>query len=277
MQLSQHVSFIGSGNMASALIRGLISAGRCRPDQIVASDIRAEALAALAASHGVRTTVDNGQAASEGDVIVLSTKPQVLPGVLLQLAPHVSPEAIVISIAAGVPTSVIEARLPKGTRVIRAMPNTPALVGAGATAIAAGSTSSDADMNVAGAIFESVGIVERVSEPLLDAVTGLSGSGPAYVFLLVEALARAGTELGLPPVSAARLAAQTVFGAGQLLHQSGEPPHELRRKVTSPAGTTAAGIERLERLDFPGIVANAVRRAAERAAELGAEAARSAS
>lgn len=274
MRLTQRVSFIGSGNMASALIRGLISAGTCDAERILAADVRPDALAQLSAAHGIRTSSDNARAARESDVLVLSTKPQVLPAVLQELAPHLAPEAIVISIAAGVPTAVIEARLRPGTRVVRAMPNTPALVQAGATAIAAGSAAGDAEMKIAQLIFESVGIVERVPEALLDAVTGLSGSGPAYVFLLVEALTRAGSELGLSPSSAARLAAQTVVGAGKLLQQSGEPPSELRRKVTSPAGTTAAGIERLEQLDFPGTVVSAVRRATERAAELGAEAAR---
>jgi pyrroline-5-carboxylate reductase len=207
-------------------------------------------------------------------VIVLSTKPQVLPAVLAQLAPVLPPRALLISIAAGVPLAAIERGLPTGTRVVRAMPNTPALVRAGATAIAAGSAASHADMDIAQSIFESVGIVERVPEALMDAVTGLSGSGPAYVFLLVEALTGAGIRVGLPAASAARLAEQTVFGAGKLLHKSGETPEVLRRKVTSPAGTTAAGVAQLEQRDFAGVVADAVRRATERAAELGAEAGR---
>lgn len=274
MQLGQHLAFIGAGNMATALIRGLIASGTCRPSQISASDIRPDALAALAANEGITTYGDNAGAVARAEVVVLSTKPQVLPSVLRELAPHLPRQALVISIVAGVSTTVIDAGLGRGTRVVRAMPNTPALVRAGATAIAAGAAAKDADLAVATAIFESVGVVERVSEPLLDAVTGLSGSGPAYVFLLIEAMTRAGIELGLAPASAGRLAAQTVVGAGKLLAESGEAPEELRRKVTSPAGTTAAGIERLQQLDFSAIVVEAIRRATERAAELGAEAAR---
>jgi pyrroline-5-carboxylate reductase len=274
MQLSSRLAFIGSGNMASALISGLLAARTCVRESIVCSDVRPEALAGLEQSHGIATTLDNREAVRGAEVIVLSTKPQVLPAVLAQLAPAIDPRALLISIAAGVPLAAIERGFPSGTRAVRAMPNTPALVRAGATAIAAGSAALPADMDVAQAIFESVGIVERVPEALLDAVTGLSGSGPAYVFLLVEALTGAGIGVGLPAATAARLAEQTVFGAGKLLHESGESPAALRRRVTSPAGTTAAGLAQLERRDFAGVVADAVRRATERATELGAEAGR---
>jgi pyrroline-5-carboxylate reductase len=206
-------------------------------------------------------------------VIVLSTKPQVLPAVLSEIAAHVRTDALLISIAAGVPLRVIESHVEPGMRVVRAMPNTPALVRAGATAIAAGTTAGPSELDIAQTIFESVGIVERVAEPMMDAVTGLSGSGPAYVFLLVEALTDAGVGVGLPPLIAARLAAETVFGAGKLLHESGQSPAALRRQVTSPAGTTAAGIERLEQRDFAGVIRDAVARATERARELGEQAA----
>jgi pyrroline-5-carboxylate reductase len=274
MQLSSRLAFIGSGNMASALISGILAARTCARESIIASDAQADTLSGLARSHGIATTLDNCEAVRDADVIVLSTKPQVLPAVLAQLGPVIPPRALLISIAAGVPLIAIERAFPRGTRAVRAMPNTPALVRAGATAIAAGSAASPADMEIAQAIFESVGIVEQVPEALMDAVTGLSGSGPAYVFLLVEALTGAGIRVGLPAASAARLAEQTVFGAGKLLHESGESPEALRRKVTSPAGTTAAGIAQLEQRDFAGVVADAVRRATERATELGTEAGR---
>jgi pyrroline-5-carboxylate reductase len=272
MALSQSIAFIGAGNMASALIEGLIAAGTCPASRIVATDARADALAALAQRHGIGSASDNVSAARAADVIVLSTKPQVFPAILPELAPVIGKDKLVISIAAGVPIAVIESQL-ASARVVRAMPNTPALVQAGATAIAAGTHASSADMDVAAAIFASVGIVERVPESALDAVTALSGSGPAYVFLMVEALAAAGVRVGLPESTAAALAAQTVFGAGKLLHESGEAPEALRRKVSSPGGTTVAGLERLEQRDFRGTIAQAVERATERGRELGAEAA----
>jgi pyrroline-5-carboxylate reductase len=272
MPLSQSIAFIGAGNMASALIEGLIAAGTCPAARIVATDVRGDAVAALSVRHGIDSASDNVSAARAADVIVLSTKPQVFPAILPELAPVIGRDKLVISIAAGVPIAVIESQL-TSARVVRAMPNTPALVRAGATAIAAGAHASSADMDVAAAIFASVGIVERVPEDALDAVTALSGSGPAYVFLMVEALAAAGVRVGLPESTAAALAAQTVFGAGKLLRESGEAPEALRRKVSSPGGTTVAGIERLEQRDFRGAVAQAVERATERGRELGAEAA----
>jgi pyrroline-5-carboxylate reductase len=273
MSLSQRIAFIGAGNMASALIHGLVAAGTCKAARIIATDVRAEALIDLGAQHGIRTASDNAAAARDADVIVLSTKPQVLPAVLRELAPSVGASQLLISIAAGVPLAAIEHELAAGVRVVRAMPNTPALVQAGATAIASGAHATADDMQIAEAIFRSVGVVERVPEALMDAVTALSGSGPAYVFLLVEALTAAGVQVGLPRATAAALAAQTVYGAGKLLHESGEPPEALRAKVSSPGGTTVAGIERLEQLDLRGVIADAVQRATERGRELGAEAA----
>ena len=274
MALTQRIAFIGAGNMAGALVHGLVAARACSPAQIVASDTSAQACAELAGKHGIGCSPDNASAAHGADVLVLCVKPQVLPGVLAELAPHVGPNTLAVSIAAGVPVSVLERGLGAGVRVVRAMPNTPALVQAGATAIAAGTHATEADLALCETLFASVGVVERVAESLLDAVTGLSGSGPAYVFLLVEALSAAGRAVGLPAGTAAALAAQTVYGAGKLLHESGEDPAALRRKVTSPNGTTQAGIERLEQRDFQAIVADAVRCATERAHVLGAEAAK---
>jgi pyrroline-5-carboxylate reductase len=272
MPLSQRIAFIGAGNMASALIEGLIAAGTCPASHITATDVRADAVAALVQRHAIGAAADNAAAARAADVIVLGTKPQVFPAILPELAQVVDARKLVLSIAAGIPIAVIEGQL-AAARVVRAMPNTPALVRAGATAIAPGRLASQADMDVAAAIFESVGIVERVPEALLDAVTALSGSGPAYVFLMVEALTQAGVGVGLPEATAAALAAQTVFGAGKLLHESGETPLVLRTKVTSPGGTTLAGLERLAQGGFGAVVASAVERATERARELGAEAA----
>jgi pyrroline-5-carboxylate reductase len=274
MSLSQRIAFIGAGNMAGALVQGLLAARSCASNQLVASDARPEATAELVTRHGISSASDNVSAARGADVLVLCVKPQVLPAVLAEVSPHVGPSTLAVSIVAGVPLSVLERALGAGVRVVRAMPNTPALVQAGATAIAPGKHATDADLAFCTTLFASVGVVERVDEALLDLVTGLSGSGPAYVFLLVEALQAAGTALGLSPETAAALAAQTVYGAGKLLHESREDPAALRRKVTSPGGTTQAGIERLEQLDFKGVVLQAVRAATERAHMLGAEAAK---
>ena len=273
MTLSQRIAFIGAGNMASALIEGLLGAKTCAPEHILATDVRADALAALAARQGIRTTADNAVAVRDADVVVLATKPQVFDTLLPELAAHVDASKLVLSIAAGVSTAVIERQLGAGVRVVRAMPNTPALVRTGATAIAAGTHAGPQDMELAETVFRSVGIVERVPEALMDAVTGLSGSGPAYVFLMIEALTAAGVGEGLPQKTAAALVVQTVLGAARLLQESGETPEALRRKVTSPGGTTAAGIERFEQGGFRDLIADAVRRATERGAELGALAA----
>jgi len=276
MTLSERIAFIGAGNMASALIEGLLGANTCAPERIVATDVRADALAALAARHGIRTATDNAAAVRDADVVVLATKPQVFDALLPELAPHVDAGKLVLSIAAGVPIAVIERQLGAGVRVVRAMPNTPALVQTGATAIAAGTHAGAQDLQLAETVFRSVGIVERVPEALMDAVTGLSGSGPAYVFLMIEALTAAGVREGLPERTAEALVIQTVLGAARLLQQSGESPEALRRKVTSPGGTTAAGIERFEQGAFRDLVTDVVRRATERGAELGALAARKA-
>jgi pyrroline-5-carboxylate reductase len=271
MALSQSIAFIGGGNMARALIQGLISTQTARPDQVLVSDQRDDGLALLRERFGVKTTRDNLAACAQ-EVVLLCVKPQVFPQLLPEIAPRLATSTLVISIAAGVPLAAIEARLAR-SRVVRAMPNTPALASAGATALAAGARTTPDDMQLARAIFESVGKVVEVDDAAMDAVTALSGSGPAYVFLLAEALTAAGTQLGLAPEVASTLAAQTLFGASVLLHQSGEAPSELRRKVTSPGGTTAAGIAALEQRDFAGVIAACLQAAKARGHELGEAAA----
>jgi pyrroline-5-carboxylate reductase len=273
MALSQGIAFIGGGNMATALIQGLIATHTARREQLLVSDIRAEGLVQLRDKYGVRTTLDS-RAACQSDILVLSVKPQNFAGLLPTIAQHLAPSTLVISIAAGVPLRAIEAALPQ-SRVVRAMPNTPALVSAGATALAPGSKASQEDMALATKIFASVGQVVQVEEAHLDAVTALSGSGPAYVFLMAEALASAGAELGLTPEVARVLAAQTIFGAGKLLAESPDAPAELRRKVTSPGGTTAAGLAALEARDFAGAITACLRAANARGQELGQETANS--
>ena len=202
-------------------------------------------------------------------MIVLATKPQVFPQVLPGLADAVSGDALVISIAAGIATEVIERALPAGARVVRTMPNTPALVGAGATAIAGGQHATEDDLALAERLFQSVGVAVRVDEPSIDAVTGLSGSGPAYVFAMIEALRDAGVREGLPEETAFLLASQTVLGAARLLVEEGERPEVLRERVTSPGGTTRAGLDALARAGFDNAIAGAVRAATRRSAELG--------
>jgi pyrroline-5-carboxylate reductase len=190
---------------------------------------------------------------------------QLLPGVAAALAP----DTLLISVAAGIPTGLIERALPAGTRVVRTMPNTPALVGAGATAIAAGSHATEEDLALAETLFRSVGISVRVPEEQLDAVTGLSGSGPAYVFAMIEALRDAGVGEGLPEDTALQLASQTVFGAARLLRDGNESPEVLRERVTSPGGTTRAGLDALAAAGFAEAVLGAVRAATRRSVELG--------
>lgn len=274
MTHAARIAFVGAGNMAGALIRGLVANGARRAGDIVASDVRAEALAALRDAHAIATAQDNREAVRDAGIVVLAVKPQVLPDVLDGFAQTLATDALVISIAAGVPTAAIEARLAAGTRVVRAMPNTPALVGAGATAVCRGAHAGAADLDAAEALFRAVGVVVRVDEAQMDAVTALSGSGPAYVFRMIEALIDAGVRGGLTRDTAAKLAGETVFGAAKLLRETGEAPDALRAKVTSPGGTTAAGIAALDEGGFHDAVLAAVERAIARGRELGEAAAR---
>jgi pyrroline-5-carboxylate reductase len=267
---TRNIGFVGAGNMATALIEGLLHAG-VMPHRIVASDVKAERLAHLNESKGIRTTVDNRALLRESDVVVLSVKPQVMDRVLTELGRDVSATQLVVSVAAGVPIDALEARLPPGSRVVRAMPNTPATVLAGATAIAAGAHASEDDLRVARELFEAVGRVVVLEESLLDAVTGLSGSGPAYIMLIIEALADGGVKVGLHRDTALLLAAQTVFGSAKLLLESGEHPGRLKDMVTSPGGTAIAGLHTLESGALRKTLIDAVEVATKRAMELGGQ------
>ena len=239
------------------------------PTGIIVSDVKAERLAHLAAEHGVRTTHDNHELVRTSDVIVLSVKPQVIDKVLELIGGDVKSGQLVISVAAGVPVSAIEARLPEGTHVVRTMPNTPATVQAGATAIAAGTHATEEDLEVARALFSAVGRVVTLDENLLDAVTGLSGSGPAYVMLMIEALADGGVKVGLHRDTALLLAAQTVYGSAKLLLETGEHPGRLKDMVTSPGGTAIAGLHTLESGGLRRTLIDAVEAATNRSAQLG--------
>lgn len=269
MAIGKKISFLGGGNMAEALIKGLLSSGAARPVQITATDISADRLDHLKKSYGIIIQHDNRAAAEEADVVILCVKPQAMDRLMTEIAPAVDSTKLVISIAAGVTIERIERALQKGPRVIRVMPNTPALVLAGAAALSPGGSATEADLSVAQEIFGSVGRIAIVDERLMDAVTGLSGSGPAYVFTIIEALADAGVKAGIPRSIALELSAQTVFGAAKMVLETGEHPGKLRDMVTSPGGTTIAGLHELEKGRLRAVIMNAVEAATARSRELG--------
>ncbi len=269
MPLGKKIAFLGSGNMAEALVKGLLAAGTAAPDEIVCAEPRAERREELRQRHGVAVVAGNLAAVQQADILVLSVKPQVIDALLEEIAPAVDARKLVVSIAAGVPIAAIARKLGAATRIVRTMPNTPALVGAGATALARGAHATEADLGQAVALFEAVGTAVVVDEHLLDAVTGLSGSGPAFVFLAIEALADGGVKMGLPRHVAMALAAQTVVGAGRLVLETGEHPGKLKDQVTSPGGTTIAGVHALEAAGFRAALIAAVEAAAIRSRELG--------
>jgi pyrroline-5-carboxylate reductase len=265
----KRIGFVGGGAMAEALIGGLVAAG-VPANLLVASDPDAGRRTLLAEAFGIATHADNGDAVAGSDLVVLAVKPSVVESALRTLPARDLVRPLWVSIAAGVPIAKLAARLPQGARIVRAMPNTPALVRAGATAIAASGTASAADREAATALFETVGVCwEAQNEALLDAVTGLSGSGPAYVFVFLEALGDAGVRMGLPREAAYRLAFQTVLGAAKLAQQTGRHPAALKDQVTSPGGTTIAGLERLEAGGFRAAIYEAVAAATRRSRELG--------
>jgi pyrroline-5-carboxylate reductase len=271
MKIEGTIGFIGTGNMGEALIRGLLKVGVADPGQIVGSDPRPERAEELAGKYGIRTTGDNVEVARQADILILSVKPQVMERVLDEIGSEIHAHALVISIAAGVPLAAIESRLPQA-RVIRTMPNTPALVGAGATAIAVGGHATDDDLKAARRIFDSVGMTVALDEAQMDAVTGLSGSGPAYVFLVIEALADAGVKVGLSRHHAQSLAAQTLLGSAKLLIETDEHPGRLKDMVTSPGGTAIAGLHTLEAGGLRTTLMDAVEAATKRSRELGEQA-----
>jgi pyrroline-5-carboxylate reductase len=269
MALAKKIAFLGSGNMAEALVKGLLAAGASTAAEIVCAEPREDRRRELQQRYAVRTVSSNREAVAAADLVLLSVKPQVIDAVLDEISPEVAATKLVVSIAAGVPIAAIAKRLPEGTRIIRTMPNTPALAGAGAAALAAGPHATPADLALAKQIFEAVGTAVVVPEPLLDAVTGLSGSGPAFVYLFIEALSDGGVKAGLARAEALQLAAQTVLGSAKLVLESGEHPGRLKDQVTSPGGTTIAGVHALEKAGFRGAVMDAVEAAARRSRELG--------
>ncbi len=273
MLKDKKISFIGSGNMAEALIKGLMSSSTIESTNIFASDMNKERLKYIHNEYKVQLASDNIEATQKADILILAVKPQVMHEVTDQISASVDSSKLVISIAAGVGLETIQKSLDKkGSKklhLIRAMPNTPALVQTGVTALSKGINSTEEDLNRAIEIFSAVGKVVEVDESLMDAVTGLSGSGPAYIFLIIDALASAGVKEGLPRDIAMTLSLQTVLGAAKLASESGEQPEELIDRVSSPGGTTVAGMRSLEEGKLKAVLINAVEAATRRSKELG--------
>lgn len=260
--------FIGAGRMATALARGFVEAGLAKAEQIVASDPSAAAAEAFKLQTGGRVFQSNAEVLAGSSVAFLAVKPQQMADVLSELKDKAA-DRLVVSIAAGAPLATLAAGLGRGVRLVRVMPNTPCLVGQGASAYSLGPGATPDDGQLVGKLLSSVGKAWQVDEKLLDAVTGLSGSGPAFVYLFIEALADGGVRSGLPRDVALGLAAQTVAGAAQLVLTSGQHPGVLKDQVTSPGGTTIAGLAELERGAVRGDVIAAVEAATRRATQLG--------
>jgi len=255
--------------MTEALVSGMLQAGVARADQLHATDILPERRNYLHSRYKIRAGSDNKEAAGSSQIIILSVEPQHLNEVLDTIRPALRAESLIISVAAGYPIARVAARLKPEARIVRSMPNTPSTVLEGVSALAFGPRVSDEDAQVARTIFESVGKVVVVEERLMDAVTGLSGSGPAYVYLMIEALADGGVKMGLSRSVAELLAAQTVLGAARMVIESGEHPGRLKDRVASPGGTTIAGIHKLEEGRLRGTLIAAVEAATKRSQELG--------
>jgi pyrroline-5-carboxylate reductase len=263
------IGFVGAGNMAEALMKGIISAGMALADDITASDVMPERRDFIAKTIGVGVTGDNIEVVRSSDIIVLAVKPNHVGPVLEELKPYLSSDHLLISIAAGVKIDVMERHLNWGVRVVRVMPNQPCLVGASASAFALGRSARKEDKETVQRVLESVGVAFALDEKLLDAVTGLSGSGPAYVYMFIEALADGGVLAGLPRDVATILAAQTVFGSAKTVLETRKHPGELKDMVASPGGTTIEGIRALEESGFRGAVMDAIEAGAKKSAELG--------
>lgn len=263
------IGFIGAGNMAEALIRGLLEAKLVSAEQLIASDILEARRQQIRERHGVHTVADGREVAAKTSVLILAVKPQDMEQALKGIAASVDQTKTIISIAAGIPIAFIADRLSAKARIVRVMPNAPALVLAGVAGIAGGEHATAEDLQIAEMLFSAVGTAVMVEEKHLDAVTGLSGSGPAYVFLFIEALGDAGVKMGLPQDVARLLAAQTVLGAARMLLESGRNPAELIDIIASPGGTTIAGLHALESGKFRGTLMNAVEAATIRSRELG--------
>lgn len=260
--------FLGAGRMATALARGFVSSGQVPTGRILGSDPHPQALEEFARTSGGRPVPDNKTLLESAQVIILAVKPQQVSEVLTPLAGTWTKNHLVVSIAAGITLETLETLVGGVPRVVRVMPNTPCLVGRGASAFCLGSAATAEDALLVERLLSAVGLAEQVPEKLMDAVTGLSGSGPAFVYLMIEALADGGVRMGLPRATAQRLAAQTVEGAAALVLSSGEHPGVLKDQVASPGGTTIAGLQTLEDRAVRGALIAAVQQATERSTQL---------
>lgn len=267
--LTERIGIIGAGKIGSAIARGIIHAGLVKPESVMASDVSDALRQAVVQELGVKATVNNRELCDFSDIVILAVKPQIVDPVAREIAKNLGHSKLLVSVAAGVPLVRIETQLEPGARVVRVMPNIPCVVGAGAAGFAAGAHATAADLEKVGAILNSFGVGMSVEEKYLDAVTGLSGSGPAYVFLFMEALADGGVQMGLSREVALKLALQTVYGAARLALESRRHLGELKDEVASPGGTTIAGIYALEKGGFRGTVMEAVASATRRSQELG--------
>ena len=266
------VAVIGAGNIGRALLGGMIHGDLLAPDQLITTRRTQSALDALEDEFpGLRTTTDNAAAANEASIVLLTIKPQSRAEVITEIRDQVNDDVLVISVLAGVTTETLQYNFGHELPVVRAMPNTPALVDEGATALAGGTFAEERHLTMAQQIFAAVGQSEVVPEYLMDAVTGLSGSGPAYVYMFIEALTDAGVKQGLPREAAARLATQTVYGAAKLVRDTGKHPAILRDEVTTPGGTAIAAVSELESHGLRTMMINAVATATDRSKELNQE------
>ena len=263
------IGFLGAGKMASALAKGIVKAGLARPEDLIGSDVIEAARAAFAKEVGCKITASNVEVAEFANVLVVAVKPDQVEALLRELAGRITEEHLVVSIAAGVTLAKLSGAVQEGMRVVRVMPNTPALVGASASAFAVGGSASSEDGAIVQRIFSAVGVAFQVKESLLDAVTGLSGSGPAYGYAIIEALSDGGVAAGLPRDVATKLAAQTMLGAAKMVLETGQHPGALKDMVTSPGGTTIEGLHELEKGRLRATLINAVRAAAEKSKKLG--------
>ena len=263
------LGFLGAGKMATALAKGFIRAGLVTAKQVMASDPSAAARASFGRETGAKTGPSNRAVVKFAGVTVLAVKPDQVSSVLADIRAEFTEKQLLISIAAGVPLAKLEGGLGAGARLIRVMPNTPALVGASATAFALGESARAEDGALAQKLFSAVGVAFQVKEALLDAVTGLSGSGPAYVYLFIEGLSDGGVAAGLPRYVATKLAAQTVLGGAKMVLETGLHPGALKDMVTSPGGTTIEGLHELEKGKLRGTLISAVRAATEKSKKLG--------
>jgi len=268
MLAKKKIAVVGAGHIATALVGGILKAKLVDPKSVTVARRSPEALEELKKRFGVHATADNRRAVKDADIVVVAVKPQQAAAVLEELASAIGEGQLIVSVMAGLTTSWINRKLGKANPVVRAMPNTPMLVDAGATPLAKGAHADDSDLELARQLFAAVGTTEIIPESLMDAVTGLSGSGPVYIYMVIEALTDGGVKMGIPRATARRLAAQTVFGAAKLVIETGKHPAILKDEVTTPGGTAIAAVHELEAKGLRNVLIDAVVTATKRSEEL---------